>query len=151
TYTGTLAASVGQASAPVVTSLQFSPSTIVSPTFLGAEPQISFERPSSSAKSGSGLDASRGFVDWPVSSRTQIGSLWRTVDGGDTYRQLDDLSFAERQVPNCDTGGGGDTVNRVNQYDGTLLYGDQESLAQEAFASSIDHGDSFPATRQFAA
>ena len=135
---------------PVVTDLAFGPATVVSPTFLGAEPQISFERPLATTAAGAGLDPSRGFVDWPVSSRTQIGTLWRTLDGGDTYRQVVDLSCAERQVPNCDTGGGGDTVNRVNNYDGTLLFGDQESLAQEAFASSTDHGDTFPAARQFA-
>ena len=148
-YSASVQATVAD-TVPVVTDLEFGPSTVVSPTILGAEPQISFERPLATTAAGAGLDPNRGFVDWPVSSRTQIGTLWRTLDGGDTYRQVVDLSCAERQVPNCNTGGGGDTVNRVNNYDGTLLYGDQESLAQEAFASSTDHGDSFPATRQFA-
>src|SRR5258706_5438747 len=107
---------------------------------------MSFERPIKGALPG--LDPHRGFVDWPVSSRTNIGTLWRTVNDGDSYRQLVDPTCAQRQVPNCLTGGGGDTVNRVNNYDGTVNFGDQESLAQEAYASSVDHGDSFPATRQ---
>jgi len=50
----------------------------------------------------------------------------------------------------CTTGGGGDTVNRVNRYDGVVYFGDQESLANQAFASSTDHGDTFPATRSTA-
>jgi hypothetical protein len=153
TYTGTAAASVGASSSfPLVRAatapLRFAPSTIVSPSVLGGEPQMSFERPVPGALPG--LDPKRGFVDWPVSSRTMIGTLWRTTDGGDSYRQVVDPTCAERQVPNCNTGGGGDTVNRVNNYDGTVLFGDQESLAAEALASSADHGDSFPATRQFA-
>ena len=152
-YTGTLEASITPLRVdidPFASPLQFSPSTVVSPVILGGEPQISLERPVAQPKAGAGLDPRRGFVDWPVSSRTQIGTLWRTLDGGETYRQIVDLSCAQRQVPNCHTGGGGDTVNRVNNYDGTVLYGDQESLAQEAFASSVDHGDSFPVTRQTA-
>jgi hypothetical protein len=153
TYTGTATASLGSASAapPVTqsaTPLTFGPASVVSPAILGGEPQISMERPVASPKGGAGLDTDRGFVDWPVSSRTMIGTLWRTTNGGETYRQLVDLSCAERQVPNCLTGGGGDTVNRVNNYDGTVNFGDQESLAQEAFASSIDHGDTWPAARQ---
>lgn len=151
-YTGTLAATVGGPPQPAVTQLatplRFSPAALVSPTILGGEPQISMERPVANALPG--LDPERGYVDWPVSSRTNIGTLWRTVNGGDSYRQIVDSSCSVRQVPNCNTGGGGDTVNRVNNYDGTLLFGDQESLAAEALASSTDHGDSFPATRQFA-
>jgi hypothetical protein len=137
-------ASVTQSSTPI----SFGPATVVSPTILGAEPQITFERPVAAPKAGAGLDPKRGFVDWPVSSRTMIGTLWRTQNGGDSYRQIVDLSCAQRQVPNCFTGGGGDTVNRINNYDGTVNFGDQESLAQEAFASSVDHGDTFPVTRQ---
>jgi hypothetical protein len=155
TYTGVASAKqTGAATSSVAsvtqspTAISFGPAAVVSPTILGAEPQISFERPVASPKAGAGLDPKRGFVDWPVSSRTMIGTLWRTQNGGDSYRQLVDLTCAERQVPNCLTGGGGDTVNRVNNYDGTVNFGDQESLAQEAFASSVDHGDSFPATRQ---
>jgi hypothetical protein len=150
TYTGI--ASTGTATIPAVTfsatPLSFGPASLVSPVVLGGEPQISAERPVASPKAGAGLDTNRGFVDWPVSSRTMIGTLWRTTNDGDSYRQIVDLSCAERQVPNCLTGGGGDTVNRVNNYDGTVNFGDQESLAQEAYASSIDHGDSFPPERQ---
>lgn len=154
TYTGTASAKQTGAASTVAsvtqspTPLGFGPAAVVSPTILGAEPQISFERPVAAPKAGAGLDPKRGFVDWPVSSRTMIGTLWRTQNSGDSYRQLVDLTCAERQVPNCLTGGGGDTVNRVNNYDGTVNFGDQESLAQEAFASSVDHGDSFPAARQ---
>jgi len=154
TYTGTAAASTGTSttSIPSVTfstaPLTFGPASVVSPVVLGGEPQISAERPVANPKPGAGLDTNRGFVDWPVSSRTMIGTLWRTTNGGDSYRQIVDLTCAERQVPNCLTGGGGDTVNRVNNYDGTVNFGDQESLAQEAYASSVDHGDSFPAARQ---
>ena len=128
--------------------LSFGPATVVSPVIMGGEPQLTFERAVASPAKGAGLDPNRGFVDWPVSSRTMIGTLWRTVNGGASYRQIVDTTCAARQVPNCYTGGGGDTVNRVNNYDGTVDFGDQESLAQEAFASSIDHGDSFPAARQ---
>ena len=152
TYTGSASAVVAPSSPPLATpattQLTFAPATVVSPTILGGEPQISYERPLAAAKPGAGLDPARGYIDWPVSSRTMIGTLWRTTNGGDSYRQLVDLSCGPRQVPNCFTGGGGDTVNRVNNYDGTLMFGDQESLAQEAFASSIDHGDSFPLARQ---
>ena len=155
TYTGTVTASLSSVSTvpsvtQLTTPLRFAPSTVVSPVILGGEPQISQERPDAVTAPGAGLDTQRGFVDWPVSSRTQIGTLWRTVNGGDSYRQLVDLTCAERQVPNCFTGGGGDTVNRVNNYNGDVLFGDQESLVQEAFASSADHGDSFPLTRQTA-
>ena len=154
TYTGTAVTSLPTSNnVPSVThatgSLQFGPSTLVSPVILGGEPQLSMERPMANAVPGA-LDPQRGFVDWPVSSRTMIGTLWRTINGGDSYRQIVDLTCAERQVPNCFTGGGGDTVNRVNNYNGDVLFGDQESLAQEAFASSADHGDSFPVTRQTA-
>jgi len=153
-YTGSVAASPSSINAPIATpattQLTFSPGSVVSPVILGGEPQIQFERPVASPKAGAGLDPNRSFVDWPVSSRTQIGTLWRSTNGGDTYRQLVDLSCAPRQVPNCLTGGGGDTVARINNYDSTVNFGDQESLAQEAFASSIDHGDSWPAARQTA-
>jgi len=149
TYTGTATAAVHSLPA-FPQQLNFEPSTVVSPTILGGEPQISMERPVADPAPSAGLDPKRGFVDWPVSSRTNIGTLWRTTNSGDTYRQIVDLSCAERQVPNCNTGGGGDTVNRVNNYDGSVLFGDQESLAQEAFASSPDHGDSFPPQRQWA-
>jgi len=152
-YDGTASAVVSPpAVTPAVpqTTLGFGAPTLVSPTILGAEPQISFERPMATVAPGAALDPNRGFVDWPVSSRSNIGTLWRTINGGATYRQIVDPSCAPRNVPNCYTGGGGDTVNRVNNYDGTVNFGDQEAVAQEAFASSVDHGDTFPLARQTA-
>ena len=153
TYSGTaVATATGTTTIPVVTQspvpLAFAPATVVSPVIMGAEPQMSFERPVATPKPGVTFNVNRGFVDWPVSSRLQIGTLWRTTNGGDSYREVVDLTCGPRQVPNCDTGGGGDTVNRINGYDATVDFGTQESLAQEAFASSIDHGDSFPLARQ---
>ncbi|GAC1327128.1 MAG: hypothetical protein NVSMB17_00750 [Candidatus Dormibacteria bacterium] len=127
--------------------IAFAPSTVVSPILLGGEPQMSYERPQANSVAGR-VDARRGFVDWPISSRTGVGTLWRTVNGGESYRQLVDSTCAPRQRPNCFTSGGGDTVNRVNNYDGNLLFGDQEALAAEAYAQSNDHGDSFPIQTQ---
>ena len=127
--------------------ISFAPSTVVSPVVLGGEPQVTLEASQSNSQAGA-IDSNRGFIDWPLSSRTNTGMLYRTVNGGDSFRQLYDLTCAERQRPNCGTGGGGDTVNRVNFYDGHVLYGDQESLAAEAYAQSNDHGDSFPISSQ---
>jgi hypothetical protein len=155
TYTGSvIATQTGTSIIPTVTQspvpLAFAPATVVSPALLGAEPQISFENPVASPKASAGFNVNRGFIDWPISSRVMIGTLWRTLNGGDSYRELVDLTCGPRQVPNCQTGGGGDTVNRVNGYDATVNFGTQESLVQEAFASSVDHGDSFPIPRQAA-
>ena len=150
TYTGSVVVSstvVTAAATTLPSDITFAPSTVVSPTVLGAEPQVSFERPVAGTQPGA-IDPSRGFIDWPLSSRTNTGTLWRTVNGGDSWRMLYDPACAQRQRPNCFTGGGGDTVNRVNLADGALLFGDQESLAAEAFAQSNDHGDSFPAQQQ---
>src|SRR5205807_7819762 len=38
----------------------------------------------------------------------------------------------------------------VNLYNGNLFFADQEALVNEALASSTDHGDSWPLSRQFA-
>jgi hypothetical protein len=150
-----LAGAGGPSNIPSVQALSqkptFAPATVVSPVLFGGEPQVNFERPVATPKAGAGLDPMRGFVDWPVSSRTMVGTLWRTTNGGDSYRQLVDLSCAQHQAPNCFTGGGGDTVARVNGYDATVVFGNQESLAQEALVTSTDHGDTFPLTRQFGA
>jgi len=145
-------ATVTTASTPRVTAgipndITFAPSTVVSPVVLGGEPQVTLERPQANSLAGA-VDSNRGFVDWPLSSRTNIGTLWRTTNGGDSFRQIYDTTCAQRQRPNCQTGGGGDTVNRVNLYDGHVLFGDQESLAAEAYAQSGDHGDTFPPTQQ---
>ena len=147
TYTGTVAATSEPRVANPVAQLSFAPSSVVSPVLLGAEPQVTLERPRNDSLPGA-LDPNRGFIDWPLSTRTQIGTLWRTTDSGLSWRQLYDSTCAQRQRPNCLTGGGGDTVNRVNRHDGTVLFGDQEALAAEAYAQSNDHGDSFPVAQQ---
>jgi len=131
------------------TTLAFAPSTTVSATFFGAEPQTTLERPVAGSQSGR-IDPNRIFVDWPLSSRTGIGQLSRSLDGGDSFRLLYDRTCAERSRPNCLTEGGGDTEDEVNLINGDLLFADQEVVANEALASSSDHGDTFPAARQFA-
>jgi hypothetical protein len=131
------------------TTLAFAPSTTVSATFFGAEPQTTLERPVVGSQSGR-VDPNRIFVDWPLSSRTGIGQLSRSLDGGDSFRLLYDRTCAERSRPNCLTEGGGDTEDEVNLINGDLLFADQEVVANEALASSSDHGDTFPAARQFA-
>ena len=45
----------------------------------------------------------------------------------------------------CLTGGGGDTENDVNVKNGHVFFADQEVLANEAEATSLDHGDTFTA------
>ncbi|GAC1330947.1 MAG: hypothetical protein NVSMB17_08660 [Candidatus Dormibacteria bacterium] len=129
--------------------INFSAATIVSPTFLGGEPQATIERPQANSVAGA-INPDRVFIDWPLSTRTQTGQLYRSNDHGRTFNNLVDLTCAPRNRPTCATGGGGDTVNRVNFYDGTVIFGDQEGVSNEALATSVDHGDSFPATRQFA-
>lgn len=131
------------------TSLAFAPSTTVSASFFGAEPQTTLERVIAGSQSGR-IDPNRIFIDWPLSSRTGIGQLSRSLDGGDSFRLLYDRTCAERSRPNCLTEGGGDTEDEVNLINGDLLFADQEVVANEALASSTDHGDTFPATRQFA-
>src|SRR4029077_8208622 len=67
------------------------------------------------------------------------------------FRLLLDLTTCpQRNRPNCQTGGGGDSKTDVNLYNGNLFFADQEVLVNEAVASSIDHGDSWPVARQFA-
>jgi hypothetical protein len=131
------------------TPFAFAPSTTVSATFFGAEPQTTLERQIAGSQGGR-VDPNRIFVDWPLSSRTGIGQLSRSLDGGDSFRLLYDRTCAERSRPNCLTEGGGDTEDEVNLINGDLLFADQEVVANEALASSTDHGDTFPAARQFA-
>ena len=156
TYTGKVSATAtlrppaATRAAPVLPhDIRFTPQTIVSANWLGQEPQVSIERPAAGALPGA-IDPRRVFIDWPVGSTSNISELSRSTDGGDTFRLIVDSQCAVRSRPNCLTGGGGDSIERVNGYDGTLFFGDQESLAAEAEASSTDHGDSFPTTRQFA-
>ncbi len=126
----------------------FGPAAVVSAHFLGAEPQTTVERPTAASLKGA-LDPNRVFVDWPVSSRTQTGTLHRSLDGGKTFRLLFDPLCAARSRPMCTTGGGGDTENAVNPVTGQVYFGDQEVLVQEAFATSNDHGDTFPVSESF--
>jgi uncharacterized repeat protein (TIGR01451 family) len=123
--------------------LTFAPATVTSPQFLGAEPQVTIERRTSYTKPRAGIDPKRIFVDWPLSSRSGIGQLSRSLDGGDSFRLLFDQTCANRSRPNCLTEGGGDTENEVNLGTGRVYFADQEVLANEALASSSDHGDSF--------
>jgi hypothetical protein len=130
-------------------SLAFAPNTTVTGHFLGAEPQTTIERPIADSQNGR-LDPDRIFVDWPLSTRTQIGQLARSTDGGVSFRMLLDLTCAPRSRPTCQTGGGGDTEEEVNGINGNLFFADQEGVVNEAVASSTDHGDTWPAGRQFA-
>jgi hypothetical protein len=131
------------------TQVAFAPATIVSANFVAGEPQVTMERPTSDAQPGA-INQNRIFADWPLSSRSNTGQLSRSTDGGKSFRLLLDLTCAARSRPNCLTGGGGDTENEVSPSSGTLYFADQESLGQESTSSSVDHGDSFPAARQFA-
>jgi hypothetical protein len=128
----------------------FSASSTVSPTYFGAEPQTTMERPVAASLPGA-IDPKRVFVDFPADTATQSGQLYRSQDGGDTFRQLVDKACYQRARPNCATAGGGDTENEVNPVTGTLFFGDQEVVAQEALATSLDHGDTFPIDHQIAA
>lgn len=130
------------------TSLAFAPTTTVSAHFLGAEPQTTLERRIAGSQPGR-IDPNRIFVDWPLSSRSGTGQLSRSLDGGDSFRLLYDMTCAERNRPQCLTHGGGDTENDVNLITGDVFFADQEVVANEALASSTDHGDTFPAPRQF--
>src|SRR5205085_8002859 len=119
---------------------------VVSAQFLGAEPQTTMERTNSPwAPPGNpgGISDNRVFVDWPLSSRSNIGQLSRSTDGGDSFRLLVDQTCAPRSRPNCATGGGGDTDSDVNLANGDVFFADQEVLANEASATSTSHGDSF--------
>lgn len=130
--------------------LAFAPSTLVSPSFLGGEPETTMEHPIPGSQAGR-IDPNRVFVDWPLSSRSQTSQVSRSTDGGDHFRMLLDLNTCpERNRPDCLTGGGGDSKTDVNLYNGNVYFADQEVLVNEALASSTDHGDSWPAARQFA-
>jgi hypothetical protein len=132
------------------TKIAFAPATIVSPSFLGGEPEVTMERKIAGSQDGR-LDNNRIFVDWPLSSRTQTSQVSRSINGGDKFRLLLDLNLCpQRNRPNCQTGGGGDSKTDVNLYNGNLYFADQEVLVNEAVASSTDHGDSWPLARQFA-
>jgi uncharacterized repeat protein (TIGR01451 family) len=123
--------------------LGFAPATVTSAEWLGGEPQVTIERRMPYSTAAAAIDPNRIFVDWPVSSRSGIGQLQRSLDGGDSFRLLFDRTCANRSRPNCLTEGGGDTENEVNLANGQAFFADQEILANEALASSTDHGDSW--------
>lgn len=130
--------------------LVFGPATIASAHFLGTEPMVTMERRLLESIEGA-IDPDRIFVDWPLTSRGQIGQVSRSLDGGRSFRLLFDPECPERSRPGCRMGGGGDTMTEVDLIDGTLYFADQAVvLGAESLASSTDHGDSFPPLRQFA-
>src|SRR5919109_5390793 len=107
------------------TKIAFAPATVVSPSFLGGEPEMSMERVTAQSQAGR-LNNNRIFVDWPLSSRTQTSQVSRSLNGGDNFRMLVDLSTCpQRNRPNCQTGGGGDSKTDVNLYNGNLYFADQ--------------------------
>jgi hypothetical protein len=123
--------------------MTFTPATVVDPLLFGGEPGFTFDPTSQT----------RSFVDWPVSSRQNIGVLFRSEDGGLTYqkRYMDPndattggAACTGRQVPFCFAGGGGDTVVNLNEKNGILYMGSQEVLVNQAVGTSFDHGDTFP-------
>ena len=141
--TAAVGAPARAASAPLMT---FTPATVVDPILFGGEPGFTFDPTSADG-------AQRSFVDWPVSSRTMIGVLFRSEDGGLSYTKrytgATDLAAggagcALRQVPYCPAGGGGDTDIDINAGTGSVAMGEQESLANQAVGVSLDHGTTFP-------
>jgi hypothetical protein len=127
--------------------MTFTPATVVDPILFGGEPGFTFDPTTP--------NGGREFVDWPVSSRTNIGVLFRSTDGGLTFtKRYADVTDAAveagpacsgRQVPYCPSGGGGDTDTQIDPKNGHIYFSSQESLANEATGVSFDHGVTFPA------
>jgi len=124
----------------------FTPATVVDPILFGGEPGLTMDPTTKSGR--------REFVDWPVSSRTNIGVFFRSTDGGlsfqKRYADVNDPdsggpACSGRQVPYCPSGGGGDTDTQVDPGTGNIYLSSQESLANEAVGTSFDHGNTFPA------
>ena len=124
----------------------FTPATVVDPILFGGEPGLTIDPTIASGR--------REFVDWPVSSRTNIGVFFRSTDGGLSFQKryadvTDPVSggpgCSGRQVPYCPSGGGGDTDTQVDPGSGRIYFSSQESLANEAVGTSFDHGNTFPA------
>jgi hypothetical protein len=125
----------------------FTPATVVDPILFGGEPGLTLDPTTT--------NGSREFVDWPVSSRTNIGVLFRSTDGGlsfqKRYADVTDVATEAgpaclgRQVPYCPAGGGGDTDTTIDPGNGHVYFSSQESLANEATGASFDHGTTFPA------
>jgi len=126
--------------------VQFTPATVVDPVLFGGEPGFHFDPTVGSGKTS--------YVDWPVSSRQNIGVLYKSTDGGVSYgKRYADYSDASqagqaclgRQTAFCGSGGGGDTQVDINAGNGVLYFTSQESLANQAVGASFDHGLTFPA------
>ena len=126
--------------------LSFTDATVVDPILFGGEPGINFDNTRGDA-------GEHSYVDWPVSSRVNIGVLFRSDDGGLSYRKRyadpTDVNNSGgpclgRQVPTCTGGGGGDTDVNINPTNGNLYFSSQESLAAQLVGASFDHGDTFP-------
>jgi hypothetical protein len=144
-YTGTLSISTENPVDGITDALRFTPATVVDPVLFGGEPGIHFDPT---------LAGRRSFVDWPVSSRQNIGVLFRSDDGGLSYtKRYADYSAVDqdgpaclgRQVPYCPSGGGGDTWVDMDGANGNMYFTSQESLANEAVGTSFNHGLTFPA------
>lgn len=129
--------------------LVFAPATIASAHFLGTEPMTVMERSLPGSTPGA-VDPDRIFIDWPLTSSTEMGQVVRSEDGGDSFRLLFDPVCASRSRPTCASGGGGDTDTDVNPYNGNVYFTDLEVPANVSVASSTDHGDTWPIERQFA-
>jgi hypothetical protein len=87
-----------------------------------------------------------------VSSRQNIGVLFRSDDGGLSYTKRyadynavnqDGPACLGRQVPYCPAGGGGDTWVDIDGKNGNLYFTSQESLANEAVGTSFNGGLTF--------
>lgn len=153
-YTGTLTITTTAVAAPTPASptpafadaVQFTPATVVDPVLFGGEPGIHFD-PNSAGGATS-------YVDWPVSSRQNIGVLYKSADNGVSFtkRYADYTDPAEdgpaclgRQTSFCPAGGGGDTQLDINAGNGIVYMTSQESLANQAVGASFDKGLTFPA------
>lgn len=132
--------------------VSFTPATTVDPVLFGGEPGLNFDPTDKAGK--------RSFADWPVSSRQNIGVLFRSEDGGLSFqkRYPDPADIATtggpacigRQTPYCFSGGGGDTDVNINPTTGVIYYGSQEALVNQAVGTSFDKGDTFPSDHVFA-
>ncbi|MFN2519362.1 MAG: hypothetical protein ABR604_10065, partial [Jatrophihabitantaceae bacterium] len=143
-YNGSLSITSQAPVIGITDAVQFTPATVVDPVLFGGEPGVHFDP---TAASGT-----RSFVDWPVSSRQNIGVLFRSDDGGLSYtKRFADYDAADqagpaclgRQVPYCPSGGGGDTWVDIDGKNGNLYFTSQESLANEAVGTSFNHGLTF--------
>ncbi|MDX6284807.1 MAG: hypothetical protein QOG53_292 [Frankiales bacterium] len=126
--------------------MEFGPATVSDPIIFGAEPAFHFDS----------TNDERSFVDFPIGSSSNTGILLRSTDGSKTfikrYASIMDASTggpgcAFRQVPYCQTGGGGDTDLNVNPTTGSVSFSSQEAVVQQAVGVSLDHGVSFPNAR----